>query len=1046
MIDTPTEIRLLGPVEIHVQARVLPIGPPQQRLVLAALALDAGRTVQVESLIDRVWDEVPNGARRTLHVLIARLRRILQHGDTVVAPIVHRSGGYVLDIDPRLVDILRFRNLVERANEPDCSPRDEVRFLREARQLWRGDPLADLSGRWAFGIRDTWLQHHVAAITAWARAEVAAANPAAVISPLVELTAAYPLVESLAEVLMRAMFAVGRTADALDRYLATRQRLADELGVDPGPDLEGTYRAILRGDLEVRSTRTLASQTAAPRRVVPAQLPADVAGFSGRNEELGQIDAVLAHAGAPDWDRYPTAVPILVISGTAGVGKTALAIRWAHRVGDRFPDGQLYLNLRGYDPDQPMTAADALVRCLAALGIPNAEIPVDLEDCASRYRTEIAGRRMLIVLDNASSVEQVRPLLPGTGSCAVLVTSRDSLAGLVAVYGARRLDLELLPHSDAIALLRCLIGARVDAAPAAAAVLADQCVRLPLALRIAAELAVLHSATPLADLVAELADRQQRLDLLDAGGDPRAAVAAVFSWSFQHLPPAAARAFPLLGLHPGPDLDVYAAAALADTTLAQARRILGVLARANLVRTTNAGRYGMHDLLRAYATSLATGDAAAEEPQSSLGRLFDYYLAAAASAMDVLNPAETHRRPRIPPPATPTPEFADSDMARKWLDGERFTLASVTAYTAAHGWPDHTVRLSNTLFRYLDNGYYTDALVIHRHANGVAERNGDHVAQAQALLNLGVTEARLARYAAAADHFRRSILLHRQAGDLIGEGRALSNLGSVEQRLGRYQATVEHNEQALALFRKAGDVIGEARALDNLGFTERLLGRYEEASAYHGRALALFREAGDVIGEAASRDNLGTAQQLLGRYEAAEEQFSHTLALYRGLNNPRGQAWAKHSLGDLHTRLGRADEAAEHHRQALALFREIGERDGEVWALNGLGEAVHNAGRPSEALVHHRNALSISTETGARDQQARAHRGLARAHHTLSDTTLAQEHFAAALALYTDLDMPEANNVRTDLAALAARSPLTSPSGPGGPSAPATASSSRPRH
>ncbi|WP_426513175.1 hypothetical protein ACPPVO_22660 [Dactylosporangium sp. McL0621] len=384
------------------------------------------------------------------------------------------------------------------------------------------------------------------------------------------------------------------------------------------------------------------------------------------------------------------------------------------RFGDRVAADHADVDVLLQGLAEPMTAADALVRCLAALGIPNAEIPVDLDDCASRYRTEIAGRRMLIVLDNASSVEQVRPLLPGTGSCAVLVTSRDSLAGLVAVHGARRLDLELLPHSDAIALLRCLIGARVDAAPSAAAVLADQCVRLPLALRIAAELAVSHSATPLADLVAELADRQQRLDLLDAGGDPRAAVAAVFSWSFQHLPPAAARAFPLLGLHPGPDLDVYAAAALADTTLAQARRILGVLARANLVRTTNAGRYGMHDLLRAYATSLATGDAADDEPQRSLGRLFDYYLATAASAMDVLNPAETRRRPRIPPPATPTPEFADSDMARKWLDGERFTLASVTAYTAAHGWPDHTVRLSNTLFRYLDNGYYTDALVIHR--------------------------------------------------------------------------------------------------------------------------------------------------------------------------------------------------------------------------------------------------------------------------------------------------------------------------------------------
>ncbi|MCA1671304.1 MAG: tetratricopeptide repeat protein, partial [Actinobacteria bacterium] len=487
-------------------------------------------------------------------------------------------------------------------------------------------------------------------------------------------------------------------------------------------------------------------------------------------------------------------VVISAVSGTAGVGKTALALRWAHRVRDEFPDGQLYVNLRGYDPDQPLSSGDALAGFLRALGLAGAEIPLEVDERAAAYRSLLDGRRMLVVLDNAGSVEQVRPLLPGTPSTVVVVTSRDALAGLVARDGAQRLDLDLLPPEDAVALLGALIGARVAAEPDAAAALAGQCARLPLALRLAAELAAARPTTPLAALVAELADEQRRLELFDAGGDPRTAIRVVFSWSYLHLPAEAARAFRLLGLHPGPDLDPYAAAALTHTSVEQAQHLLDLLARAHLVQAAIPGRYGMHDLLRAYATDRADLEDSEAERWVALTRLFDHYLATAAAAMDILVPAERHRRPRVPPPATPTSPVADPATARAWLDAERVTLTTVCAYTAAHGWPVHTTGLAGTLFRYLEvGGHYPNAVAIHAHALNAA----------------------------------------RDTGDRTGEAYALTNLGAVYWRQGHYQRATECLQQALTLFRAIGDRVGEARALGNLGVVYGWQGHYGQAAEHH---------------------------------------------------------------------------------------------------------------------------------------------------------------------------------------------------------------------
>jgi tetratricopeptide (TPR) repeat protein len=732
--------------------------------------------------------------------------------------------------------------------------------------------------------------------------------------------------------------------------------------------------------------------------VVPRQLPADVAGFTGRNGELAELDAL---AATPPNER--TAVVISSVAGTAGVGKTALVVHWAHRWRGRFPDGQVYVDLRGYDPAAPLAAQDALAGLLEALGVTGADLPSGTDERAARWRSETADRQLLIVLDNAASVEQVRPLLPGTPSCHVLVTSRDSLAGLVVRHGARRLDLDLLPETDAYELLAGLIGARVDAEPDAARLLVQRCVRLPLALRVAAELAVARADTPLAELVAELGDEH----LFGDGGDPRADVQAVFSWSVRHLPPAAARVFGLLGLHPHTDFEAYAVAALSGSDVATARSTVELLARQHLVQARGGGGYGMHDLLRAYARGLLGEDEAA------LGRLFDHYLATAATAMDTLHPAEAFRRPRIARPATPSPDLTDPETARRWLDSE---LACLTA-VARHS-PSHAVRLSGTLYRYLAGGHYDVGLALHGYALAAAVASGDDAGAAGALNSLGFIQARLGRHDEAAEHLQRARVLFHRAGDAIGEARALSNLGHVEATRDRLRVALGYQEEALEVFRRAGDALATGRGLTSIGNLEQRLGRFDSAAEHIGAALGILRGAGDREAEGFALYNLGVVETRRGRLDSAAAYHQAALVAFREVGNRAGEAWVLDGLGALELRLGWPGKAAARYRAALELFQELGYRDGVPWALNGLGEAARADGRAAEALDHHTGAIAAAGGSDLRDQQARAHTGLGLAHRDLGDRERAREHLAAALSTYDEFELPEAGEVRAHLAAL----------------------------
>lgn len=1002
-------IGVLGPLLVHRSGAPVALGARKQRLLLSVLGAQPGQVVPVDELVDLLWSgSPPRTARDLVHTYVARLRR--QLGLVARDPrlgIVATAGGYRLMADAGSLDLLRFEELVGRASaEPD--PRRAIDLYARAMGCWRGPMLADTRADLPV-LPGVTAVHQARLAVAVTFADLALdlgrhTDSERVLRPLCDIE---PLHEGIHARLMLALAAGGRRGDSLRVFADVRQRLVDELGIRPGQELQSAHLWVLREEAtaperaETSATTAVAADTNG-RRVSPAQLPADVSAFTGREAELALLDRLLLAAGGKDADRLDPPMPICLVSGSGGVGKTALAVRWAHHARRHFPDGQLYLNLRGYSPQPPMPPGEALTRMLNALGVTGTDIPLDEDDRTARYRTAIADRRILVLLDNAASAEQVRPLLPGTATAVVLVTSRDSLAGLVAGEGAHRLELDRLPLPDALVLLHRLAPEQVDAEPDATAVLAGLCARLPLALRVAAEQAASRNDSCLTELTTELSARARRLDLLDIDGDPRTAVRTVFSWSYQYLAATAARAFRLLSLHPGTDIDAPAAAELLDTHLHEARRLLEILARAHLVETTLPGRYGMHDLLRAYAAELAREDGDGEL-RAALGRLFDYYLVGAAAAMDTLYPATAHQRPRIPVPDGFTPSLDQPGAAQSWLDTHRATLATVCAHAAAHGWPAHAVHLAETLFRYHDTGgHYTDMLAVQAQALKAANALGDRDARARALTGLATGNAMLGQYQRAIEQHTQALNTFRATGERRGQARALGNLSVTHYKLGEYESAADHNRQALALYREVDDRVGAAGTLTNLGDVYLQQGRFEQAAAVSQEALSLHRELGYPVGEILTLGNLGQIRARQGRHDMAEDHLLLALDLSRRFAYRDGEAEALTDLGDLHLTLGRHKPAAEHHDAALAIFGAIGSRYGQARALNGLGEAALLAGFPEDAVNHHAAALEIAENGGERSLQARAHAGLARAHSSLGRSDLSWHHRQQARALGSD--------------------------------------------
>lgn len=792
-------------------------------------------------------------------------------------------------------------------------------------------------------------------------------------------------------------------------------------------------------DAWLASAATAASPTdpPPPAPAPPRQLPAEVADFTGRAEER----AVLV-AGA---DTDGPAPAVLVITGTAGVGKTALAVHVGHRLADRFPDGQLFIDLRGFTPElPPVEPADALERLLHTLGVPGDRIPAELDDRAALWRTRLAGRRMLILLDNAADEQQVAPLLPGGSGCMVLATSRRRLGALAATG---TVSLDLLPQPEAIALFARAAGqTRPDQSGEQTRELVaeavERCGRLPLAIRIAAGRLRSHPAWGVADLLSRLREQDRLAELTDEAGTR--SVATAIQVSYRQLTAEQQRLYRSLHLHPGPEVDPYATAALLETSVARAHRFLDQLFDLNLLQEPTPGRYTRHDLIRAHVATAAFATPGSRQHRRAAARLRDYYRHTASKAMDAAYPHERDRRPRVPPSHTPTPEFSAPPPATTWLDTELPNLLATAHHAADHGPPEFVWQLSATLHRHLrTRTRHRDAEALHQRALTAARSAGHQAGERMTLVSLGWTYLLQSRYREAEDCLRHELTVAPAAATSPAELDALLGLARIAWQRGDYGQAQDTYERVLSIAQSTGDRTGELGGLDGLGFVHLMRGRYEPALACFQQVLAIARSTGDRINEMKALLGLAEIHRVLGRHEPAVDCFQQGSQIALAVGDRDGELGALVGLGHLHRLRGRHAHAIERFERALDLTRACGDRTGELsallgigwvhrdqasheqaaaryqqvadlageigeqnWqfeALEGLGRVHRLAGRPGTAVAHHQQGLRIATATGQPADQARAHDGLAHAYRAMREPDQARQHWRRALDILNQL-------------------------------------------
>jgi tetratricopeptide (TPR) repeat protein len=694
-----------------------------------------------------------------------------------------------------------------------------------------------------------------------------------------------------------------------------------------------------------------------PAEAVPRQLPAAVGQFVDRVSEFSALDSLIINQA--DLSRP---VPTLsAVTGGPGVGKTALVVQWAHRVRDRFPDGELYVNLRGYEAGAPVGSAEALDGLLRTLAVPAARIPVDTEAQAGLYRSLLDGRRILIVLDNASSAAQVRPLLPGSASCTVVITSRSRLAGLVARDGARRISLDVLPPAESVKLLREIIGPeRVDAEPAAAVELARRCDYLPLALRIAADRVVTHPHGLLGDLVEELSDEQDRLDALTADEDDIAAVRTVFSWSYRALPEQAARAFRLLGLHSGPYISASAAAALLGTTASAARRLLDTLTGAHLLDESARDRYQFHDLVRTYAAEQAMSDEVESERDAAADRVWTWYLHCAANAAQVLPRRHRIQLAREAGARLRPLSFCTHEQALEWCEAERANLVAAVSGAADAGRDEIAWQLALALGSFFNlRKYWNDWIQTYGVGLAAAERIGQVAGQAWLLTGLGSAYRDVGRLDSAIDAQRRAAGLFARIGDAEGIASSRNNLGSVLQRLGHLVQALAEFGAAVEGYRGAGNTQSQGRAMSNHAAVLCDLGRFDEAVAELNEALTLLEASDDRHGEGFTLHNLGDVYTAAQRFEEARQAYLRSLPIRRATGNAWGEARTLYGLGLCHRAMGRVDDAIGALRDAATCYEQTSDTMGHIRALDLLGQAMQEHGDSAGAAEAWTTALEI---------------------------------------------------------------------------------------
>ncbi len=897
---------VLGGVEVRLKDAPVPLGHTRQRSVLAVLLAEANRAVPADDLVDRVWGEhVPAQARAALRTYLSNLRRALAPTGLTIT---RQDNGYLLAVDPDVVDVHRFGSLHDRARHCD-DPARALALVEQALALWRGEPLAEADTPWARAFRQRLRLERAAAEADRIDWALECGRHRDLIPVLTARAAEHPLDERVAGQLLLALYRDGRQADALERYRRLRVRLVEELGIEPGSALQALHRRILAAEPVVPAT---SARAATP---VPRQLPAASAPFVGRRDELDRLDTMLNAA------RQGSTVLISAIGGAGGIGKTWLALHWAHARRDRFPDGQLFVDLRGFSPaGEPASPAVVLRGFLDALGIEADRLPAAPDAQAALFRSLVTGRRMLLVLDNAADTAQITPLLPGSETCTVVVTSRNRLPGLISGHGAQHLPLDVLPDAEARALLTERLGTdRVDAEPAAVAELIGLCGGFPLALSVIAAYAHTLPRLPLAVLAAEL--RELGLDALD-DGDPTASLPTVLSCSLRNLTAEQREVFALLGISPGPDTGLAAATSLTGLSPTRTRKALHALEDASLLNRDAHGRYAMHDLIRDYATTTAGHDLTDQTRQAALDRVVDFYLHTACAADRLLDP--DRRRIPLDPPAhgVRSQPLADLPAALAWLDAEQANLSACQQVAASCGryqvvwqlawfrytycyrqghhnvnltqWqaaldavghlPDPTAR--TLVHRLLGTAY--ELLRRHREAVGhlhqalaSAEEQDDLTEQANAHRQLAWTWERQGDDRQALEHARSALGIYRTLGEPVGEVRALNQVGWYAARLNDYDTAREHCKAALDLNRRQYSPASEADILHSLGWIDHHAGRFREAVGHYRQALILFRTLGDTIGVAGTLEHLGQPYVASGEYDEAREVWQEALELYR---------------------------------------------------------------------------------------------------------------------------------------------------------------------
>ena len=986
--------RVLGPLQLWNGREWTGVGAAQQRVVLALLLCEANRVVPVERMIDELWhDDPPARAVNTVQAYVLRLRRALD--DRAGKRLVTQRPGYRLLVAEGELDAQLFEQGLAAGQQAlaDGRPQEAAEGLRAALELWRGPALEDVPPAATLAAEIARLaQQRLSAIEAHGDALLELGRHQELVDALAEAVAEHPLRERLREQLMLALYRSGRRADALEVYRAGRRTIIDELGLEPGPDLRALEQAVLNDDPALRWTARSAQAAATP---VPAQLPAASATFVGRREHLQVLDDTAAASS----DGFATA-PVLItaIAGTAGVGKTALAVWWAQRARRRFADGQLYIDLRGHAEGTPVRPIEALARFLHALGVPAEQIPSEVEPAAALYRTLVADKRMLVLLDNAGDADQVRPLLPGGPGCMAVITSRHRLSGLVAVQGARPLTVDVLTPDESLTLLRSMLGsARVEQEPAAAARLAELCGHLPLALRIAAANLGEHPQLRLAEHVAEL-QRGDRLGVLAVAGDAHAAVRRAFTLSYVALAPAAARLFRLVGTAPVPDVTPASAAALAGTDVAEATWVLETLANAHLLVVRSPGRYGLHDLLRLYARERSHDDDPAEARDAALQRLCDHYLRGADAGARQLYPERL--RLEVPPASLPSLDFGDRDAALAWIDGEFHNIKALLRHAAAHGPRRPAWLIADTL-----RGYFwlrvgaVDWTAVAGAGLAAAEGEGDARAQSAAHLSLGDAARCQSRYEQAIAHYLQAAALAAEDGWVDGRAAALGNLGNTYWRVGRLHESAEQHTLALALDREIGRPAGQAASLSNLGVVYRELGRLCDAADYLAQALRIDAQLASRNPGAMDLTSLGEVHFALGELDAAHDELVEALALHRDLDDRDSEADTLRVLAAVFDAQGRHDAALDAARDALTLARETGNRRIEADTRNVLAGIHRRLGRWDEAATVHEQAVEIARATHERYPETAALIGLSGVQLALGRHERAQEHADRALAL-----------------------------------------------